>query len=357
MDAGADGGPDAGADGGPGGDGGGNVVVTFVVPAGGGSVQVTGSQVYTFTFPADVGGQTFTIEVLPADSYGFDAGQYVDIFKLGPNGTQFTTPVVVAPMDVTNLPPVAFLYPEPVVAAGAEALIAVDGGYMLPHFSAYAQPALPNSFCSFDDRLTGTADSCVPFTYDPLNVWWGGDEVAMPGLTDLAHNPCTMRDTCMTIICWNCAEESGETDFSNGIIWCPGGSSNFSFSEVAWQGCPADVPPAGCQLRDGKISATGCGFVASCSGDGPAAELQRRHVHLFRRGLDRDVPSGVDLCEPLERLQHSGSDVPLNAGLLGQTRADGDAASSGVHQGDGHALSRPVGSGADAGTEVRTTVE
>jgi len=280
-DAGSDAGPDAGADAGgnPGNDGGfdagidagtgddGGVVVTFDVPAAGGSVQVTGSQVYTFEFPPDVGGQSFTIQVLPPTSFGFDAGYFADLFKLGPNGTQFTTPVRVVPATQTNLPHVAFLYPEPVVPVGAEIVFMADGGYPLHHFSAFGMPGSPAGFCNPAYQARGGVDACLPYTWVANQGYVAGDPVDMPGYTNVYLDPCFQPDTCMAIYVDGCTTVADATAYQNDPNeWCPGVNPPFGYTEVEYQACPAAPPPPGCVAAVGFISPLGCHFRLTCAG-------------------------------------------------------------------------------------------
>jgi hypothetical protein len=260
-DAGPDGGPGSN-DGGP--DGGATVVVTFAVPAGGGSVQVTGSQVYTLTFPADVAGQTFTVEILPSTSFGFAPGRFLDFLKLGPNGTQFTTPVTVRPIDPTTLAPVAFLYPEPVTPAGAEAVFAQGGAYPLGHFSAFGMPGPGPVLCSSYHSNSGAQDSCVPFAYTATNGYQAGDPVASPGLWEVGMQ-CEMDDSCMEIDCQGCVDTSAKDAILAGG-WLGSGSPPFGYCDVGYVICPAYPPPPGCSHGAlASLTPNGCYFKAICN--------------------------------------------------------------------------------------------
>ncbi len=84
-------------DGGAPGDGGGTVQ-SFTVPAGGGSIDVSGkSMKLTFQFPASAAGKTITFEPKAATDIGWPAGQFAEVIKLGPDGERFADPILVKP--------------------------------------------------------------------------------------------------------------------------------------------------------------------------------------------------------------------------------------------------------------------
>ena len=70
---------------------------SFTVPAAGGAVDVpSAAGKITFTFPASAAGKTVTFKQGADGDIGWPAGQFLDVITMGPDGTRFTDPVLVA---------------------------------------------------------------------------------------------------------------------------------------------------------------------------------------------------------------------------------------------------------------------
>lgn len=112
-------------------------VVTYTIPAGGGSVSVTGATTtLALAFPASAAGLTVTLKSTTAASIGWST-EFTDVITLGPDGTVFADPVVVTPGDKHLL---LFSSPSGAGKQRLEALpLAVNGaGFELRHFSSLA---------------------------------------------------------------------------------------------------------------------------------------------------------------------------------------------------------------------------
>jgi hypothetical protein len=121
-------------------------VTSFTVPAGGGSVSVSGgSQQITFTFPASAAGTNVTFNVSSATAIGWGAGQFSDVIVLGPNGTRFADPVTVKPQNKGSL---ALVFRDGTTKSPADPLEfdQATGSFKLRHFSTLALVP-PGKYC------------------------------------------------------------------------------------------------------------------------------------------------------------------------------------------------------------------
>lgn len=231
-------------------------MISFTVPAGGGSVtDSSGTQPYVFTFPADVAGKTFTIEWLSPASQGI-AMRYVDIFKLGPSGSTFATPVQARPTgpDAGTSPPFAVLTDVLPTSQTGNPIYFKNGAYPIPHFSYVLVPSGPAGLgCS------GNISTNVCFTLDDI-----GNEVGVPTPGSYeAENDCILDELCEEVVMVCCySSMSIAQDVGNGRAWCNGSSFAKENPEEGLSGC--GVP--GCTTVTGYVSAGTCFSSANCSG-------------------------------------------------------------------------------------------
>jgi hypothetical protein len=231
-------------------------VVTFTVPAGGGSVTLSnGTQPYAFAFPADAAGKTFTLEWLSPASQNV-AMKYVDIFRLGPSGSTFATPVQVRPSgpEASTSPPFAVLTDVLPTSQTGSAIYLTNGAYPVPHFSYVLIPGSPAALgCSGG----GGIDEC--FALDGI-----GNEVAVPtaGMY-AAYNNCILDELCEEIETVCCYDSMSTAHLvTQGLQWCNGGSFVQEFPAEGLTGCGV----AGCTTVTGYVSGGTCFSSANCNG-------------------------------------------------------------------------------------------
>ena len=114
-------------------------VVSFTVPASGGSVDVpSAAGKLTFVFPASAAGKSLTFKQGSAGAVGgLTAGSFLDVISMGPDGARFSDPVLVK-VEKKALVGAMLTFTES-GAKGSPSALPFDkplGGYQLRHFTA-----------------------------------------------------------------------------------------------------------------------------------------------------------------------------------------------------------------------------
>ncbi len=220
--------------------------VTYTVPPGGGSVSVSGATTtLDFAFPASAAGVTVTLKKSTPASIGW-ASEFTDVITMTPDGTTFTTPVIVTPGNKH-----LFLFSSP-SGTGKQRLEALPltpsgAGFELRHFSSLAIVD-PAQSCS---STTGWVAS----PSDPACVRYGGANT-----TRLSYG-CKALAFCQYIAA-SCCVPPGTTRTD-----CELGDNNL-YAEFVQNGgdstSAAYCADAGPKPACGAITTTG-GTTADCS--------------------------------------------------------------------------------------------
>ncbi len=114
-------------------------LVTFTIPAAGGSVNVQGgATALAFTFPASAAGKTITLKPGSATDIGWPAGQFADVIEMGPDGERFADPIIVRPAK-KELVAALLSFSETGMSKGPASplpLNAAGDGFELRHFTS-----------------------------------------------------------------------------------------------------------------------------------------------------------------------------------------------------------------------------
>lgn len=115
-------------------------VTTFTIPAAGGSVDVpSAAGKITFTFPASAAGKTITLQQGAATAVGWTAADFLDVIKMGPDGTRFADAVLVK-LEKKDQVGAVLSFAESGMKGPASPLFwnVAAGAFELRHFTALA---------------------------------------------------------------------------------------------------------------------------------------------------------------------------------------------------------------------------
>jgi hypothetical protein len=145
-------GDDAGADAG-------HAASEFMIPAGGGSTQLTGASgaTITFAFPASAAGTKVTLTPTTAGAIGWGTSAFSDVIRMEPDGLAFSPAVRIS---VSNGALFVLDFPSSETQSSPEPLpLAEDGSaLLLSHFSTLAVVA-PDQACESSSGWQDSADS------------------------------------------------------------------------------------------------------------------------------------------------------------------------------------------------------
>ncbi len=269
----------------------GSGVVTYTVPAAGGSVSVSGATTtLAFAFPASAAGKTVTLTSATPASIGW-TNEFTDVITLAPDGTTFTDPVIVKTADKR-----LFLFSSP-SGAGKQRLEALPlapngAGFELKHFSSIAV-INPAQSCTSTSGWNATAN-------DPGCVRYGGANTTKLGYT------CKALQFCQYIFATCCVTPgTARTDCQVGdnnlfVEYIPNAGDSASAAYCA--AAPAK-PPCGAITTTGGASANctasmtvnGNVYVAECSSAGGQSCRCTKNGALGAIGGDPYTPGG-DNC-------------------------------------------------------------
>src|SRR5262249_18821523 len=148
------------------------------------------------------------------------------------------------------------LYSEPVTPQGAELSWFADGGYPIPHFSAFGIVGAKGAVCTGEHGQNYFAgeDFCQQWVWAPgSNEYWNTDHSASVAGYATVGTQCGMEaENCMIYTAMNClpidAVEAFEADPNN--TWITPGELPNGWAQIylasADFGCTAITPPASC---------------------------------------------------------------------------------------------------------------
>jgi hypothetical protein len=231
--------------------------VTFTVPTSGGAVGVSvpSGATVSFAFPPSAAGKTLVLTPTDATSIGWAAGDFQDVIRMEPDGTQFVDPILVTASTGNVL---VATFPTRAQQTAPEWLpLSADGkAAELRHFSTLAVVPLT---CAFNAQ--SAAPACAQL---PPN---GGTELSVD---------CDLSKFCTHVSASCCVDPASSaktctlganalklsTASASGPAYCPidGGTNDAATSD-------ASVEAAADGSADGGVNGS-CGTVMYSAGDG-----------------------------------------------------------------------------------------
>lgn len=250
-------------------------VTSFTVPAAGGSVDLpSAAGKITFTFPASAAGKAITLQQGAATALGWTAAQFLDVVKMGPDGTRFTDAVLVK-FEKKELVGAVLSFAESGVKGPASPLFFNDtaGAFELRHFTALVISP-PGKVCDsqgYNDSPASTLCSDAGTATTLRTIGCKGYSYCLLSAASCCVDPAVDSGT-------SCSVEQQKY----GVTYTPTGSNGGAnpWCDVDagdWDGGPAGcaggggpsfsfTAAGGCKVANDCSTAGAGGYVMTCDG-------------------------------------------------------------------------------------------